>query len=120
MTAAPTFAFLVTGMGGQLSTDFVEIARPRGQTAWCRGDGIDELDITDPVAVKATVAEWCRVVREDDPAHRVVVVNAAEADHVASVLTEHGESVAVIGHLAAGEGRARVEIEGLDGTWLNA
>ena len=49
----------------------------------------------------------------------VVVVNAAEADNVARVLAEHGESVAVIGHLAAGEGKARVAIEGLDGAWLD-
>lgn len=73
----PTFAYLVTGMGGQLSTDFVEVARPLGQTVFCRGLSIDELDITDPFAVKDTVAEWCRVVRSDSADHRVVVVNAA-------------------------------------------
>ena len=76
-TPQPTFAFLVTGMGGQLSTDFVDIARPLGQTVFCKGLTIDELDITDPFAVKDTVAEWCRVVRSDSPDHRVVVINAA-------------------------------------------
>lgn len=72
-----TFAFLVTGMGGQLSSDFVDVARPLGQTVFCKGLTIDELDITDPFAVKDTVAEWCRVVRSDSPHHQVVVINAA-------------------------------------------
>jgi dTDP-4-dehydrorhamnose reductase len=77
VTGPPTFAFLVTGLGGQLSTDFVDVARPLGQTVFCKGLTRDELDITDPFAVKDTVAEWCRVVRSDSPHHRVVVVNAA-------------------------------------------
>ena len=74
---APTFAFLVTGMGGQLASDFVDVARPLGQTVFCRGLTRGELDVTDPFAVKDVVAEWCRVVRSDSPDHRVVVVNAA-------------------------------------------
>jgi dTDP-4-dehydrorhamnose reductase len=73
----PTFAFLVTGRGGQLATDFVDVARPLGQTVFCRGLSSAELDITDPFAVKDTVAEWARVVRSDSPEHRIVVVNAA-------------------------------------------
>lgn len=77
MTERDTFAFLVTGMGGQLSTDFVDVARPLGQTVFCKGLTIDELDITDPFAVKDTVAQWCRVVRSDSERHRVVVINAA-------------------------------------------
>jgi dTDP-4-dehydrorhamnose reductase len=77
VTDRETFAFLVTGMGGQLSSDFVDVARPLGQTVFCRGLTIDELDITDPFAVKDTVAEWCRVVRSDSADHRVVVLNAA-------------------------------------------
>lgn len=76
-TDRDTYAFLVTGMGGQLSTDFVDVARPLGQTVFCKGLTIDELDITDPFAVKDTVAEWCRVVRSDSPQHKVVVINAA-------------------------------------------
>jgi dTDP-4-dehydrorhamnose reductase len=76
-TERETFAFLVTGMGGQLSTDFVDVARPLGQTVFCKGLTIDDLDITDPFAVKDTVAEWCRVVRSDSPQHKVVVLNAA-------------------------------------------
>ena len=73
----PTLAFLVTGMGGQLASDFVDVARPLGQTVFCKGLSSKELDITDPVAVKQTVAAWCDMVRADDPGHRVVVVNAA-------------------------------------------
>jgi dTDP-4-dehydrorhamnose reductase len=64
-------------MGGQLASDFVDVARPLGQTAFCKGLTADELDITDPVAVKETVAAWCDMVRADSPDHRVVVVNAA-------------------------------------------
>ena len=63
MTAPlPTFAFLVTGMGGQLSTDFVDIARPLGQTVFCKGLTIDELDITDAALVDKLVGEHDLVV----------------------------------------------------------
>jgi dTDP-4-dehydrorhamnose reductase len=72
-----SLAFLVTGMGGQLSTDFVEIARPLTDVAFCRGLTIDDLDITDAFAVTDTVAEWARVVGADSREHRLVVVNAA-------------------------------------------
>ncbi|MEX2289335.1 MAG: dTDP-4-dehydrorhamnose reductase [Mycobacteriales bacterium] len=77
MSSRDTLAFLVTGMGGQLASDFVDVARPLGQTVFCRGLTSAELDVTDPFAVKDTVAQWCRVVRSDSPGHRVVVVNAA-------------------------------------------
>ena len=73
----PTLAFLVTGGGGQLGSDFVDVARPLGQTVFCKGLTSKELDVTDPVAVKETVAAWCDMVRADSPDHRVVVVNAA-------------------------------------------
>jgi len=90
-----TFAFLVTGMGGQLSTDFVDIARPLGQTVFCKGLTIDDLDITDPFAVKDTVAEWCRVVRSDSPHHTVVVVNAAAYTAVDAAETDEETAYAV-------------------------
>jgi dTDP-4-dehydrorhamnose reductase len=90
-----TFAFLVTGMGGQLSTDFVDVARPLGQTVFCKGLTIDDLDITDPFAVKDTVAEWCRVVRSDSPDHRVVVVNAAAYTAVDAAETDEETAYAV-------------------------
>jgi dTDP-4-dehydrorhamnose reductase len=70
-------AYLVTGMGGQLSTDFVEMCAPLSSVPHCLGLTIDDLDITDPVAVKQTVAEWARVVLADSPGSRLVVVNAA-------------------------------------------
>jgi dTDP-4-dehydrorhamnose reductase len=72
-----TLAYLVTGMGGQLSTDFVEVTRPLPDVPFCRGLTIDDLDITDAFAVKDTVAEWARVVRADSARHRLVVLNAA-------------------------------------------
>ncbi len=93
--SAPTYAFLVTGMGGQLSTDFVDVARPLGQTVFCRGLTIDELDITDPFAVKDTVAEWCRVVRSDSPDHRIVVLNAAAYTAVDAAETDEDTAYAV-------------------------
>ncbi len=74
---AGTTAYLVTGMGGQLSTDFVQLCAPLTSVPYCRGLTIDDLDITDPFAVKDTVAEWARVVRSDSESHRLVVVNAA-------------------------------------------
>ncbi|MCW2607279.1 MAG: dTDP-4-dehydrorhamnose reductase [Frankiales bacterium] len=77
MKERQSLAFLVTGMGGQLSTDFVDVCRPLGEVPFCRGLTIDDLDITDPFAVKDTVAEWARVVRSDSKDHRLVVVNAA-------------------------------------------
>jgi phosphoribosylformylglycinamidine cyclo-ligase len=49
----------------------------------------------------------------------VVVAAAAEAERVAGLLRDQGESVAVIGRLEAASGRARVEIDGLDGPWLD-
>ncbi len=94
-TSRDTFAFLVTGMGGQLSTDFVDVARPLGQTVFCRGLTIDELDITDPFAVKDTVDEWCRVVRSDSPDHRVVVINAAAYTAVDAAETDEETAYAV-------------------------
>jgi len=72
-----SLAFLVTGMGGQLSTDFLEVVRALPDVPFCRGLTIDDLDITDSFAVHDTVAEWARVVASDSAAHRLVVLNAA-------------------------------------------
>jgi len=49
----------------------------------------------------------------------VLVVDRERADHVASVLVDHGETVAKIGELVACEGASQVIIDGLDGGWLN-
>jgi len=48
----------------------------------------------------------------------VLVVNAAQAEDVASVLREHGETVAVVGELVGAKGKPAVAIEGLEGDWL--
>jgi dTDP-4-dehydrorhamnose reductase len=70
-------ALLVTGMGGQLASDVVDVARPLGPTLFLKGLTSRELDITDPRAVTQTVAAWTGMVRADSPDCRVVVVNAA-------------------------------------------
>jgi len=90
-----TLALLVTGAGGQLGSDVVEVARPMGQTIFCRGLTRAELDLTDPFAVKDVVAEWCRVVRKDSPDHRVVVVNAAAHTAVDAAETDEDAAYAV-------------------------
>ncbi len=90
-----TLAYLVTGMGGQLSSDFVDVCRPLGDVPYCRGLTIDDLDITDPFAVKDTVAEWARVVRADSADHRLVVVNAAAYTAVDAAETDEETAYAV-------------------------
>ena len=90
-----TLAFLVTGAGGQLGSDLVDVARPLGQTAFCKGLTSRELDITDPVAVKQTVAAWCDMVRADSPEHRVVVVNAAAYTAVDAAESDEDRAYAV-------------------------
>ena len=94
MTAG-TLAFLVTGMGGQLSSDFVDVARPLGQTVFCKGLTSAELDVTDRTAVEETVAAWARMVRDDSPDHRVVVVNAAAYTAVDAAETDEDRAYAV-------------------------
>jgi dTDP-4-dehydrorhamnose reductase len=76
-----SLAFLVTGMGGQLSTDFVEGTSRLPDVASVIGLTIDDLDITDSRAVMLHVGEWARTVRAagdpDGEPPRLVVVNAA-------------------------------------------
>ena len=91
----PALAFLVTGMGGQLASDLVDVARPLGQTASCTGLTSRELDITDPRAVDATVAAWARRVREAAPGSRPVVVNAAAYTAVDDAETDEDRAYAV-------------------------
>lgn len=90
-----TLAFLVTGMGGQLSTDFVEVTRSLPDVPYSRGLTIDDLDITDPSAVSDTVAEWARVVRSDSADHRLVVVNAAAYTAVDAAESDEDTAYAV-------------------------
>ena len=90
-----SLAFLVTGMGGQLSTDFLEVAGPMPDVAFCRGLTIEDLDITDSFAVQDTVAEWARVVASDSPGHRLVVLNAAAYTAVDAAETDEETAYAV-------------------------
>lgn len=90
-----SLAFLVTGMGGQLSTDFVELARPLPDVPFCRGLTIDDLDITDSFAVTDTITEWARVVRSDSKDHRLVVLNAAAYTAVDAAETDEETAYAV-------------------------
>ena len=73
-----SLAFLMTGAGGPLAGALVEVCRPLNGVPFCRALGPAELDLTSAPAVRALLREWARVVRSDDPAHRLVVVAAAE------------------------------------------
>jgi dTDP-4-dehydrorhamnose reductase len=72
-----TLALLVTGAGGQLGSEVTRQARQLPDVAFAKGLARAELDLTDPFAVRDGLQEWARVVREDSPRHRMVVVNAA-------------------------------------------
>ncbi len=71
-----SLALLVPGAGGQLSTDLLDLVRVE-RNAFARGLTIDDLDVTDPFAVKDMIGTWARLVRSDDPRHSLVVINAA-------------------------------------------
>lgn len=71
-----SLALLVPGAGGQLSTDLLDLVRTE-RDAFARGLTIDDLDVTDPFAVKDMVATWAKLLHSDDPRHQLVVVNAA-------------------------------------------
>ena len=88
-------AFLVTGMGGQLSTDFLKVAGPLHEVPWLRGLTIDDLDITDSAAVTATVDAWAQAVRADVPDARLVLLNAAAYTAVDAAETDEETAYAV-------------------------
>jgi dTDP-4-dehydrorhamnose reductase len=71
-----SLALLVTGVGGQLSDDLLLKVRDAKDT-FARGLTIKDLDITDAFAVQDMVVGWDRIVRSDNPEHRLVVVNCA-------------------------------------------
>ena len=52
-----SLALLVTGAGGQLSTDLLEAVRS-GKDMFARGLTIEDLDITDAFAVQDMVLGW--------------------------------------------------------------
>jgi dTDP-4-dehydrorhamnose reductase len=72
-----SLALLVTGVTGQLGSAVLRRAHQAPDIAFARGLDRVALDLTDPFAARDTVQEWARVVRSDDPDHRLVVVNAA-------------------------------------------
>ena len=68
-----TLAYLVTGMGGQLSTDFVDVTRPLADVGFCRGLTVAELDVTDPSRPRARSRPgrgWCARTGRAAPAGR--------------------------------------------------
>ena len=71
-----SLALLVPGAGGQLSTDLLDLVRGE-RNAFAKPLTIDDLDVTDPFAVKDMVGAWARVLRDDSPDHQLVVVNCA-------------------------------------------
>jgi dTDP-4-dehydrorhamnose reductase len=71
-----SLALLVTGVGGQLSDDLLLKVRDAKDT-FARGLTIKDLDITDAFAVQDMIVGWDRIVRSDNPDHRLVVVNCA-------------------------------------------
>ncbi|MGI8536444.1 MAG: dTDP-4-dehydrorhamnose reductase [Mycobacteriales bacterium] len=74
--ASVSLALLVPGAGGQLATDLLDLVRFE-RNAFARALTRADLDVTDPFAVKDLVGTWARLLRADDPAHELVVVNAA-------------------------------------------
>lgn len=90
-----TLALLVTGAGGQLGSELVRQAGAHRDIPFARGLDRHGLDLTDPFAVRDTVAEWARVVRSDSPAHRLVVVNAAAYTAVDQAETDEEAAYAV-------------------------
>ena len=71
-----SLALLVTGAGGQLGHDLLEQVRA-SKDVFARGLKRADLDITDAFAVQDMVLGWERIVRSDNPDHRLVVVNCA-------------------------------------------
>ena len=71
-----SLALLVTGASGQLGQDLLRAVRAGGDV-FARGLKRADLDVTDAFAVQDMVVGWERIVRSDNPAHRLVVVNCA-------------------------------------------
>ena len=89
-----SLALLVTGAGGQLGGDVLQAVAGR-RDAFARGLSRADLDITDAAAVHLLVGSWARVLREDDPGHRLVVVNAAAWTDVDGAETAEDAAYAV-------------------------
>ena len=89
-----SLALLVPGAGGQLSTDLLDLVRTE-RDAFARGLTIDDLDVTDPFAVKDMVATWAKLLHSDDPRHQLVVVNAAAYTAVDQAESDEEKAYAV-------------------------
>jgi dTDP-4-dehydrorhamnose reductase len=89
-----SLALLVPGAGGQLSTDVLELVRGE-RNAIARGLTIDDLDVTDPFAVKDMITTWAKILRDDSPDHRLVVLNAAAYTAVDAAETDEETAYAV-------------------------
>jgi len=89
-----TLALLVPGAGGQLSTDLLELVKDE-RNAFARGLTIDDLDVTDPFAVKDMVGTWAKMLRDDSPDHQLVVLNAAAYTAVDAAETDEDTAYAV-------------------------
>ncbi len=87
-------ALLVPGAGGQLGQDLLDLVRGE-RNAFARGLTRDDLDVTDPFAVKDMVGTWARLLRGDDPAHELVVVNATAHTAVDAAETDEDAAYAV-------------------------
>lgn len=69
-----SLALLVTGANGQLGTDLLAAVR-EGTDVFARALTRKDLDVTDAFGVQDMVVGWARIVRSDNPEHRLVVVN---------------------------------------------
>ncbi|GAC1439638.1 MAG: dTDP-4-dehydrorhamnose reductase [Mycobacteriales bacterium] len=89
-----SLALLVVGVGGQLSDDLMLQVKEAKDT-FARGLTIKDLDITDAFGVQDMVVGWERIVRSDDPGHRLVVVNCAAYTAVDAAETDEEAAYAV-------------------------
>ncbi len=89
-----SLALLVTGATGQVGADLLALVRSSRDTL-ARGLTRKDLDLTDPFATRDLVSEWARIVRSDNPAHRLVVVNCAAHTAVDAAETEEDVAYAV-------------------------
>ena len=89
-----SLALLVVGVGGQLSDDLMLQVKDAKDT-FARGLTIKDLDITDAFGVQDMVVGWDRIVRSDNPEHRLVVVNCAAYTAVDKAETDEETAYAV-------------------------
>src|SRR5689334_6851617 len=89
-----SLALLVTGANGQLGTDLLQAVRG-GTDVFARGLTRKDLDVTDAFGVQDMVVGWARIVRSDNPDHRLVVVNATAYTAVDAAETDEETAYAV-------------------------